>query len=165
MKRRRRSRRSAESVELNLAAMLDMAFQILVFFILTFSPMPIESQIAAMLPALGPVTQSMLPDVSGNAAAVQQPDDVRPVTVTVLASNAGSIRNLAVDRTIVPNLQALRDQLQRTTDGLVPCSLVLQVDAKLHYQQLLHVVDACTQGGVSESRIDKMTFVELRQQR
>src|SRR5262249_26212375 len=156
-------RRSAESVELNLAAMLDMAFQILVFFILTFSPMPIESQIAAMLPASGPVTQSMLPDGSGSAGLAQQPAaEVRPVTVTVLASAAGDIRNLAVNQTIVPNLLALRDQMQRTTDGAAPCSLTLQVDAKLHYQQLVHVVDACVQGGLSESAIDKMTFVELR---
>ena len=163
MERRRRRRRSAESVELNLAAMLDMAFQILVFFILTFSPMPIESQIAAMLPASGPVTQSMLPSSSDGASSAHEPADVRPVTVTVLASDAGEIRNLAVDRTIVPNLQALRDQLQRTTEATA-CNLVLKVDAKLHYQQLVHVVDACLQGGLSESAIDKMTLVELRPQ-
>src|SRR4051812_34357594 len=108
MERRRRRRRSAESVELNLAAMLDMAFQILVFFILTFSPMPIESQIAAMLPASGPVTQSMLPNSSEGAASAPEPAIARPVTITVLASDAGEIKNLAVDRTIVPNLQALR---------------------------------------------------------
>jgi biopolymer transport protein ExbD len=165
MERRRRRRRSAESVELNLAAMLDMAFQILVFFILTFSPMPIESQIAAMLPASGAATQSMLPDSSGGAGSVKQPPEVRPVTVTVLASGAGEIRNLAVNETIVPNLLALRSQLQRATDGPAPCSLVLQVDAKLQYQQLVHVVDACTQSGVAESAIDKMTFVELRPDR
>jgi biopolymer transport protein ExbD len=164
MERRRRRRRSAESVELNLAAMLDMAFQILVFFILTFSPMPIESQIAAMLPASGPVTQSMLPNSSEGAAPAQELAQARPVTVTVLASDAGEIRNLAVDRTIVPNLQGLRDQLQRTTDATA-CNLVLKVDAKLHYQHLVHVVDACVQGGVSETAIDKMTLVELRPER
>jgi biopolymer transport protein ExbD len=164
MKRRRRRRRSAESVELNLAAMLDMAFQILVFFILTFSPKPIESQIAAMLPARSPVTQSMLPNSSDSAASAPEPAIARPVTITVLASDAGEIKNLAVDRTIVPNLQALRDQLQRTTDPTAACNLVLKVDAKLHYQQLVYVVDACVQGGLSETAIDKMTLVELRPQ-
>ena len=104
----------------------------------------------------GPVTQSMLPNEPSSV-------NVRPVTVTVLASAAGDIRNLAVNQTIVPNLQGLRDQLQRTSDGSAPCSLTLQVDAKLHYQQLVHVVDACMEGGVSESAIEKMTFVELRQ--
>jgi len=158
MERRRRRRRSAEGVEINLAAMLDMAFQILVFFILTFSPMPIESQIAAMLPA-STVTQKLLPDSSA------RPDDLRLVTVTVLASDAGGIRDLAVDHAIVPNLQGLRQHLHQTIDGRSKCSLVLQVDAKLQYQELVHVVDACTQSGiVPDSAIDKLTFVELREQ-
>lgn len=138
--------------------MLDMAFQILVFFILTFSPMPIESQIAAMLPA-STVTQNNL------AESLDRHDNLRLVTVTVLASDTGSIKDLAVDQTIVPNLQGLRQHLHQTIDNRTKCSLVLQVDAKLHYQELVHVVDACTQGGVVvDSAIDKLTFVELREQ-
>jgi biopolymer transport protein ExbD len=145
--------------------MLDMAFQLLMFFILTFSPMPIESQIAAMLPLHGPVTQPMHRDGSRGPGLFERPDDAGPATVTVLASDDGDIKDLAVNQTIVPNLQGLRDQLRRTTNGTVPWSLILQIDAKLHYQQLVQVMDACMQGGVSESSIDKMTFVELRQQR
>ena len=37
MRRRRKKKGGHESVELNLAAMLDMAFQLLTFFILTFN--------------------------------------------------------------------------------------------------------------------------------
>ena len=50
MGRRRKKRRSQSEVELNLAAMLDMAFQLLTFFILTFRPAPIEGQISLRLP-------------------------------------------------------------------------------------------------------------------
>src|SRR5262245_6502950 len=159
MERRRRRRRSSEGVEINLAAMLDMAFQILVFFILTFSPMPIESQIAAMLPA-STITQNMLPDSSARH------EDVPPVTVTVLASAAGQIRDMAINDAVVPNLHELRQQLRQTIDSRRQCNLILQVDTKLHYQELIHVMDACTQGGlVVESAIDKLTFVELREKR
>src|SRR5262245_38013148 len=135
MERRRRRRRSAEGVEINLAAMLDMAFQILVFFILTFSPMPIESQIAAMLPA-STINQNMFPEHFGGLGSINQQDDARPVTITVLASEAGEIRDLAVDDTIVPDLQGLRQQLYKTTSGGCKYALVLQVDAKVHYQEL-----------------------------
>ncbi|MFO1019164.1 MAG: biopolymer transporter ExbD [Planctomycetales bacterium] len=48
--RRRRRNRAQQEVELNLAAMLDMAFQLLAFFILTFRPSPIEGQIDMQLP-------------------------------------------------------------------------------------------------------------------
>ena len=45
--------RSQEEVELNLAAMLDMAFQLLAFFILTFQAGPLEGQINLRLPPPG----------------------------------------------------------------------------------------------------------------
>ena len=43
-----RRRRKQGDVELNLAAMLDMAFQLLTFFILTFKPPPAEATFIAM---------------------------------------------------------------------------------------------------------------------
>ena len=50
MAKRAKKHRSSEEVQLNLAAMLDMAFQLLAFFIATFKPMTIEQQIALKLP-------------------------------------------------------------------------------------------------------------------
>ena len=52
---RRKKKKSQEDVELNVTAMLDMAFQLLSFFILTFSPPPIESQISLRLPPPKPI--------------------------------------------------------------------------------------------------------------
>ncbi len=40
-----------------MASMLDMAFQLLTFFILTFRPAPIEGQISLRLPPPIPVTK------------------------------------------------------------------------------------------------------------
>ena len=156
MERRRRKKRTADVVEINLAAMLDMAFQLLMFFILTFSPMPLESQIAAQLPASGTIMPRMIP----------QSSDAGVVTITVLASEAGVIKDLAVNEAIVPNLQGLAQQLHRAIGGRRPSSLVLQIDTKLHYQELVNVVDTCLQvGGPADQTIGKMTFVELRQNR
>ena len=50
MHRRRRRKVKQEGVTLNMAAMLDMAFQLLAFFIATFKPMTIEQPIAPKLP-------------------------------------------------------------------------------------------------------------------
>lgn len=139
---------------MNLAAMLDMAFQLLMFFILTFSPMPLESQLAAQLPSSGSITQSMLP----------REDNGGLVTVTVLASDLGGVKDLAVDQTIVPDVPALRQQLQQTIANSGRCNLVMQIDTKLHYQELVHVLDACMQvSGLVDGLIENMTFVELRE--
>ena len=48
--RRRKKKHAEGDVQLNMAAMLDMAFQLLAFFILTFKASPIEAQIALRLP-------------------------------------------------------------------------------------------------------------------
>src|SRR5215207_1251268 len=50
MSKRRRRRIKQDGVTLNMAAMLDMAFQLLAFFIMTFKPMSLEQQIALKLP-------------------------------------------------------------------------------------------------------------------
>ena len=141
---------------MNLAAMLDMAFQLLMFFILTFSPTQIESQIFAQLPATGAVTQNM----------VAPPLAAGEITLTIVASEAGSIQDVAVNDTIVRNLHELEQQLHRTVAGRGPCGLTLQVDARLHYQELVSVVDTCLKtDGLADQTIDKMTFVELRPSR
>ena len=71
---------------------------------------------------------------------------------------------LAVNQTVVPSLQELRGSTSADDRRPSTVNLILQVDAKLHYQQLVHAVDACTtQGGIPEGTIDKMTFVELQQ--
>src|SRR5579885_3128870 len=50
MRKHRKHKAKSDKVELNLAAMLDMAFQLLTFFILTFRPAPVEGQLALHLP-------------------------------------------------------------------------------------------------------------------
>ncbi len=57
MAKRAKKHRSSEEVQLNLAAMLDMAFQLLAFFILTFRPSPVEGQLLLNLPPPTPVTK------------------------------------------------------------------------------------------------------------
>lgn len=54
---RKRKQRGPGTVELNMAAMLDMAFQLLAFFILTFRPSPVEGHLQLQMPPPTPVTQ------------------------------------------------------------------------------------------------------------
>lgn len=159
MTRRRRRRRGHEDVELNLAAMLDMAFQLLMFFILTFSPTPIESQVAMLLPDVRPVTKPVRPEVETDGTAA------RPLTVTVLSSPAGSLEEIAVEKTIVPDLARLNSQLTQELEqtGGRTSQLTLQVDGRLNYQQLMQIIEVCTQSAQGpRDGIQRVTFVELR---
>lgn len=149
--------------------MLDMAFQLLMFFILTFSPAPVESQIAMLLPVAQPIARPMpLDDIGPIGISGPLPADARPLTVTVLSNDAGSMTDLAVDNTIVRNLAEMNSQLAIAIDklgGLCP-QLVLQVDGRLNYQELMEVIEVCTQGPAGlRDGVQRVTFVELRDQK
>ena len=71
---RRRKKRKQNDVELNLAAMLDMAFQLLTFFILTFKPAPIEGQVLLRMPPPQPIT-----NVNAGQRAGSDPNNTNPL--------------------------------------------------------------------------------------
>src|SRR6476646_9894605 len=87
---RKRSKAPAE-VELNMAAMLDMAFQLLAFFILTFRPSPIESQISLRMP--DQQTQSQGSSTNSNSSPVATG---LQLTISVHANSEGEIAGVEV---------------------------------------------------------------------
>lgn len=141
-------------VELNMAAMLDMAFQMLMFFILTFNVTRIESQVALSLPTAKPVTRF------NDANAIPMTTAPGETILTVLGNDSGEIKDLAVGGTVVPDLETAKRKL----DDLAKLERVtVQVDWKLRYEDLMQIVEACTEqktGG--EVPLSKLRFVELR---
>ncbi|MGO9113506.1 MAG: ExbD/TolR family protein [Thermoguttaceae bacterium] len=94
-----RKHRSNEEVTLNVTAMLDMAFQLLAFFILTFRPPPGEAQIFLKLPPAQPVAGFTGSQPAG-ADDTKKPEDVKTtksLTVTLLdRDSTGSISDVQV---------------------------------------------------------------------
>jgi biopolymer transport protein ExbD len=155
-----------EGIELNLAAMLDMAFQLLMFFILTFNPAQIESQVAAYIPAPEPVTRPKIADKTKTESNnVQQASYSDAVVVTVEGSPAGKIKNLAVGGKFVDDLASLNATIHNAIcyQGENCDQLTVQVDANLCYEELMQVVDICTQQKLSRGgSLSKLKLVELR---
>ncbi len=97
---KRRKRHNQSEVELNLAAMLDMAFQLLTFFILTFRPAPVEGQISLRLPPPQAVVVQETAEKAGadfnNTNPVQ---GVNTLTISVFADpRTGTIDSLGRGR-------------------------------------------------------------------
>lgn len=166
MARKKVRRKPLQEASLNLAAMLDMAFQLLMFFVLTFSPAPIESQVQMMMPlassAIGVGAAAEKPTANDSGSSSQT---AGRLTVTLLAAADGRIRDMAVGNTVVADLGSLQKELlgALTKAGSAGCQIVLQVDANLHYQDLLDVIEQCTKSEANaSSKIQQMTFVELR---
>ena len=162
---RRKRRRSQSEVELNLAAMLDMAFQLLTFFILTFKPAPIEGQVLLRMPPPQPVT-----NVNAGERAGADPNNLNPLqglstlVISALADTDGGLKQMAVGEAPIGGLTALERKLEDIfrDPGSGFDQVILQVDSRLHYGPLMQIIDVCTRQKLpSGEPLSKLSFVEL----
>jgi biopolymer transport protein ExbD len=167
MARRKKKRRNLTEVELNLAAMLDMAFQLLAFFCLTYKPAPIEGQIQLRLPPPQAVMTSR-DAVEKPGADLNNKNPVQGVntlTITVFADPAtGNIASLGVGETQVPSIAALESKLKTifADPGNPFDQVIVQVSDSCRYEELMRIVDLCTRQNMPDGRkLSKLSFVEL----
>ena len=162
--RRRKKKRTQNEVELNLAAMLDMAFQLLTFFILTFKPAPVEGQVLLRMPPARPMT-----NVAGEQPG-QDPTNTNPLeglttlVISAYANPDGSLAQMAVGETPIGGLTALEVKLGQVLadPGSVFDQVIVNVDSKLHYGPLMQVIDVCTRQKLANGEpLTKLSFVEM----
>lgn len=147
-----------------MASMLDMAFQLLTFFILTFRPAPIEGQISLRLPPPQPVTKGT--ELVGSDITNTNPvKGVDTLTISVFPDKSGDIGSLGVGETGVgKELAALESRLQQIfadPDNSFE-QVIIQVGGNLRYDALMKVVDICTRLKLpSGQKLSKLSFVEV----
>lgn len=162
-------RKSPEEVELNLAAMLDMAFQILTFFILTFKPAPVEGQIQLRMPPPQPLANPNAKQVAGDNDKNKDPvAGLNTLPVILTATDDGMLRQIYVDRQEVvvdPKLEMLNVELKKKLgDPATPYDqVIIQVASKLKYDELMKVLGVCTHqtiGGDPKNKLTKLSLVD-----
>jgi biopolymer transport protein ExbD len=163
---RRRKRRTQSEVELNLAAMLDMAFQLLTFFILTFRPSPIEGQISLRLPPPQAVTTAKDGQKPGGDQGNKNPvQGVNTLTISVFADpKTGEISSLGVGESPVPGIAALEGRLRQVfaDPGNPFDQVIIQVSDACRYDELMKIIDVCTHQTLGDGKkLSKLSFVEL----
>lgn len=167
MRRRRKKKRRLQSeVQLNLAAMLDMAFQLLAFFILTFQPPLAESDFRLRLPPPMPTIRDPNAQAAGSDVNNKNPvQGLNTLTITVLGGNDGSIRQIAVGDTPVAGLGALDTKL-KSIFGEVKLydQVILQLGSTLSYDRVMQVVEVCTRQKLANGeKLTKLSLVEAPQ--
>jgi biopolymer transport protein ExbD len=165
--RRKKKKRQMSDVTLNLAAMLDMAFQLLCFFIFTFKPAPVEGDIMLKMPPPMPTVI-----VKGGEAAGANEENKNPVQgmnsllISVISNGSGGIETIAVGDAEVPG-KGLRGLEQRLKSVLGDSAtgfdqVLIQVDQRLHYDGLIQVIGVCNQQKLPDGKpLSKLSFVEL----
>jgi biopolymer transport protein ExbD len=162
--RRRKKNRGSDEVELNLAAMLDMAFQLLTFFILTFKPPPAEGQVNLRLPPPMAITGAGSKDAGTDFNSKEPPKTAKTLVISVFSAPDGSIHQLAVDETEVNNLTHLDLKLQSIFSVTKDYEQVLvNVGPDLRYEELMRVIDVCARQKLQDgSKLSKLSFVEMK---
>lgn len=137
MKFRRKHR---ETVDINLASLIDVVFILLLFFVVT-TTFTRETQLRVDLPEA----------VSGSPAEDQQ---AKRLDVAISAEGAFSVN----DRVLPKNdLATLMDALQKESNGDTEMPLSISADGKTQHQSVITAMDAAGKLGFSHLR---MTTVE-----
>lgn len=170
---RRLRKRKVSKVDLNLAAMLDMAFQLLTFFILTFKPAPIEGELGLHLPPPVPITkQAQTAEADPNGGGSGPEEDLEKLDLSISSDDRGEVsmikvgmRPLVRGRLSVPQIKQLDEQLRTMFAGqVVPLDRVqLAVDERLRYEELMKIVDVCTRQKLQNGKnLQRISFISIK---
>ncbi len=164
-RRGRKKPRGHDDVELNVAAMLDMAFQLLAFFILTFKPSPIESQIMMRLPDDKAVTQPS----SNQVSSTEVVDEGLVVPISIYSTPEGEIEKLEIGQRVIaaPTVEELLSGFRGALDEIVRNgseTVNIRVGEDLRYERLMQVVDICGKQDLPDNKgkLSKVSIVPLR---
>src|SRR5262245_32228724 len=161
----RMNRRKPDDVELNVTAMLDMAFQLLTFFILTFRPAPVEGQVLLRMPLPQPVAGVQSGEMAGDRASNPNPlAELNTLVISAVANESGGLRQLAIGETTMnSSLSTLDSKLGKLLgdEGSAFQQVIIQVDSRLRYEELMQVIEVCTRQKLPSGQpLTKLSFVE-----
>src|SRR5215212_12105506 len=142
--RKKRKRKLPEAGELNLAAMLDMAFQMLAFFILTFKPAPVEGEVLLRMPPPQPITGSGTKRAGEDTKLdMSQLKPLKTLTISVIPNEQGEIgsNSMQVGDVSVGTLDRMEDRMRTALNEGGFEQVIIQAGSNLQYDALMQVVD------------------------
>jgi biopolymer transport protein ExbD len=132
-------RKPRETVDINLASLIDVVFILLLFFVVT-TTFTRETQLRVDLPEA----------ISGSPAE----DQDKPVDITISAEGVFSVNNQILPKS---DLASLMDALQKEANGDTSRPLSISADGKTAHPSVVTAMDAAGKLGFSHLR---MTTIE-----
>ncbi len=153
----RRKTEAGPEPTLPVTPMLDMAFQLLAFFVMTYHPSDLEGQMDLSLPSEAITKAEKKEDIDPNVKPDPKPLEL-PANLTVLVRtqqdgfNNGRISALTLQDESGPqpvdNLDKLKDELKKRRETVENKeNIKIQADGKLKWESVIQVMDVCQQAG------------------
>jgi len=129
-------------VDIPITPMLDMAFQLLTFFILTYRPAPTEGQFS----------MNLLPAQKATEITKEQPKDTAPTTIdpvlrtlktTLRAGENGLIGEMTLADKKIAGMAELKTELESFVNDPILSfdQAVINIDPQLKYSEVVKVID------------------------
>jgi len=151
-------RNTPTDVEAPLTPMLDVAFQLLTFFILTFKPAPLELQFDLNLLPTAPQTEPE-PEPPPEDQPSDEPAPMQSFQVELFADPSGELERLRFEEFRFDDLASFRQRLEEILNDpdLAFDEAMVRVDPDLDWEHLVQVLNLFADLGLT-----KVNFTELR---
>ncbi len=129
-------------IEIPITPMLDMAFQLLTFFILTYRPAPTEGQFSMNLLPAQQATEITKEQPKENATPSLDAS-LRTLKTTLRAGENGLMGEMILADKPIPGLPELKTELESFVNDPVLAfdQAVINVDPQLRYSEVMKVID------------------------
>ena len=162
---------SDEEISLNVTAMLDMAFQLLAFFILTFKPPPPEAQIFLKLPPAQAVQGLNDGKKAGDDA--NDASKIKPVNSLIVSlmdnDGNGAVADVRIGISSEPLKQIPYNELESELRDSISKQgfeqVVVQSSATLHWEEVMKVFDMCAKMTTKEGKLPEVSFLSVGERR
>jgi len=149
-----------EKIELQMTAMIDIVFQLLIFFIMTFKIVALEGDFNINMPLAA-------------ESEVAPPPLIPPIKVRMRANADGSLAALSMGEAPLESMQQLHDQLLAIVGGSTApggggseVEVELDCDYGLDYQNVIMAITAVSgyidKEGKPRTLVDKIKFAPPR---
>ena len=148
-------------VEIPITPMLDMAFQLLTFFVLTYRPAPTEGQFSMNLLPAQPATKMEAQASVDTTPSNDVPAALRTLPTILRAGDGGLLGQITLGENNVDDLAKLKTELQAiVNDPTLPFDQALiRVDPQLKYSELMKVINVFN--SLEPKPLTKISFGEL----
>lgn len=154
----RRKTESGPEPNLPVTPMLDMAFQLLAFFVMTYHPSDLEGQMELSLPSEAITKAQDKEDINPESKVDKEQDLKLSANLTVIVRtqrdnvNNGLISGISLQDLTgtapVDTLDKLREELKaRSATVENRENIKIQADSKLKWEEVINVMDVCQQAG------------------
>lgn len=147
-----------EEVMFPVTPMLDMAFQLLAFFVLTFQAPTGETHIDLELPVT-PLAMPGAPrgDASSGPSRSIDSDMENDLLIRAEADDLGDLKALRLGEAGLTDINALGERLRRYAKAIGdrPLRVRLVADDELRYEEAARIMAACTAAGVASIRLSE----------